>query len=96
MIQELVNEENDERVKGYYMFYLAKYTNYYDSVEAQKILLSAKRLNVDLCIPLDCSGMDKKKLVCTSQVNNLIRRMEEAFKNDPQRLSYKYDNVFSD
>ena len=96
MIQELVNAETDIRIKGYYMYYLAKYTNYYDVVEAQKILLSAKKLNVDLCLPLECAAFNGRKLVCTSQVNNLISKMALEFNNDPQRLLFKYENIFSD
>ncbi len=84
MIQEIVNSETNGKIKGYYMFYLAKYMNFIDGVESQKILLSAKKLNKDLCLPLDGYDYIPNKVGYALQSTKILELFKEKYKNNIQ------------
>ncbi|PMN48395.1 helicase [Vibrio lentus] len=59
-IQELINQYNDNTIQGYLKQVLATYTNNFNEVDAQKILLGACKLNQRLLKPLN--GFNYQKL----------------------------------
>lgn len=53
VINEVVNKISNSRVKGYYKQLLAEYMNFIDRSEAQKILKSAKKDNLEILNPME-------------------------------------------
>ena len=52
-IEKAINKENNPETKGYLKQVLAEYVDLYDSIEAQKILLSSRALNMGTLVPID-------------------------------------------
>lgn len=52
-LEEYINGEENEVLKGYDQMLLAKYINLVDSNRAQEVLLSAKKLNKNIISPID-------------------------------------------
>lgn len=95
IIQKVVNEEKNEIVKGYYMYLLAKYTDFSDSVESQKILLNAKQLNKDIILPLEGYDYMPSKAKNITQAENIIKLIEEKYNGDCQRYLYAVESINS-
>ena len=77
-LQLLVNEETNQRLKGYYMMILAKYKNFYDKENAQNILASAKKYNRNVLIPMQ--GYSHKKL--NKKIENQAKQLLEYIQNN--------------
>lgn len=60
ILQEMVNKEDNQNLKGYLKYKLAKYQYFIDSSESQQTLMSAKKSNHHLLQPID--GIEYKKL----------------------------------
>lgn len=58
-ISNAANNELDEKNCGYLMQIKAEYTNFYDKIKAQQILLSARKLNGGVLMPMEGIQYDK-------------------------------------
>ncbi|MCM3317196.1 DEAD/DEAH box helicase family protein [Rummeliibacillus stabekisii] len=65
IIQELVNSQENQIVKSFLKYKLAKYEYFLNPIQSQQTMLSAKKLNSQLLQPID--GIEYEKL----QFNNL-------------------------
>lgn len=95
IIQKIVNETDDNSKKGYLMFYLAKYENFIDTSEAQKILLSAKQFNGNVCMPLGGFDIKQKKLNKTIQSSKILKLYNEKYKESIQSYLYAVETFLS-
>lgn len=95
IIQDLVNDENNQQLKGYYMFYLAKYKNFIDEVESQKIMLKAKQLNNNLYLPLTGYDYVSRKSQQTLQSVNIMNLLSEKYQNNFQSYLYACESIAS-
>lgn len=95
IIQEIVNNEKNEQLKGYYMFYLAKYEDFINEVESQKILLAAKQLNNKLLLPLSGYDYTPRKSAKTAQSINILNLLTNRFNMNFQSYLYACETVFS-
>lgn len=69
-LEEYINGEENEVLKGYDQMLLAKYINLVDSNRAQEVLLSAKKLNKNIISPID--GIKYQKTdICDEQAKEL-------------------------
>ena len=73
IIQKIANEEKNEIIKSYYTFLLAKYKDFTDQVESQRILLNAKQLNRDIILPLDGYDYIPTKTQNVTQAENIVK-----------------------
>ena len=94
-VQEIVNSENNEKIKGFEMYTLAKYTDFIDHTNAQEILLKAKEYNSDICIPRE--GYDYKpiKEKTINQAKNIYELINATYKKDIKMYLYSAQSVFS-
>jgi hypothetical protein len=81
LMQELVNASNDNKLKGYLKFKLAKYENFYDSVSAQQTIKSAKRLNSQLIHPIEGIEYEKVQFNNIPQANNVNEFLLSNYKS---------------
>lgn len=95
-IQSLVNDTSDEKKKGYFMFYLAKYECFIDEIESQKLLLSAKQYNRELYLPLNVFNLKQRTLKKTKQSSKIMRLYTEKYREDMQLYSYNFETLFTD
>lgn len=72
IINELVNKEENLRLKGYYKQILAEYTNFFDKNSAQQILKSAKRDNMEILNPIEGIQFSKFSNDISSQAQIII------------------------
>lgn len=96
IIQSLVNTTSEEKKKGYFMFYLAKYECYINELESQKLLLSAKQYNRDLYLPLNGFDFKQRLLKKTKQSSKILKLYTENYKKNMQLYSYKFETLFTD
>ena len=66
LINDAVNKENDEKMKGYLLQIKAEYVNIFDKSTAQQILKAARKYNAGTLLPI--SGIHYDKLV-----NNIMQ-----------------------
>ncbi|WHF27680.1 DEAD/DEAH box helicase family protein [Bacillus altitudinis] len=81
LIQEVISAENDNTLKGYLKFKLAKYQNKTDQTSAQEILSSARKLNNRLLFPIN--GIQyKKSLIPNTSQSTRISQFNSSFFGD--------------
>jgi len=71
-INNLVNEETKPRLRGYYKQMLAEYTNFFDANEAQQILKSAKKDNLEILNPVEGIQFSKLFSNTSNQAQNIV------------------------
>ena len=91
----LVNEEKNVRVKGYYKQILAEYTNFIDQSEAQQILKSAKKDNMDVLNPIEGIQFLKVSGNLPEQSRNIIDRIN-ALNFDENKFILYMDAIMDD
>lgn len=91
----LVNEEKNARVKGYYKQILAEYTNFIDQSEAQQILKSAKKDNMDVLNPIEGIQFLKVSGNLPEQSRNIIDRIN-ALNFDENKFILYMDAIMDD
>lgn len=77
MINELVNEENNLRLKGYYKQLLAEYTNFFDKNSAQQILKSAQKDNMEILKPIEGIQFTKFSTDIFNQAQSIIDNINQ-------------------
>ncbi len=85
IIQNLINEEIDDKYKGYLKFKFAKYQNFIDQVGAQQTMKSARKMNSQLLYPIEGIEYEKLQFDGVSQASKI---------NEYARLNYKDTNEF--
>lgn len=95
IINELVNEESNSRIRGYYKQILAEYANFTDKNKAQQILKSAKRDNIDILNPIDGIQFIKEGNSLPEQSRNIIDRIN-YLEHDENDLILYLDSVLDD
>ncbi|OAN10821.1 DEAD/DEAH box helicase family protein [Exiguobacterium undae] len=71
IIQELVNKTSG-KTKGYLKYKLARYTNFYNNVAAQEMVINSKNLNSALPYPISGIAYSKVQFINASQVDRII------------------------
>ncbi len=71
VIQVLVNKANG-KTKGYLKYKMAKYTNFYNNVAAQEMVITSKNLNSALPYPISGIAYNKVRFINASQVDRII------------------------
>lgn len=94
-IQEIVNNEFDPKLKGYYMLLLAKYKDIIDPIEAQRILLSAKQINCDLPLPLEGYDYILPNNKDINQATNIISLIKNNYNNNLKKYLYAIESIIS-
>ena len=93
IIQKIANEEKNEIIKSYYTFLLAKYKDFTDQVESQRILLNAKQLNRDIILPLDGYDYIPTKTQNVTQAENIVKIINDKYDGDCQRYLYALETI---
>lgn len=85
---EAVNEvdANDKSLKGYLKQCLAEYTNFYDPVEAQKLLMSAVTDNSALIKPIEGIAYHKLESPVLEQARYCVNYLQKKFNSDPNKI----------
>lgn len=71
IIQELVNSQANENLKGYFKYKLAKYEYFVSPVNSQQTMMSAKKLNSQLLQPIDGIGYEKLQFTNLPQATKI-------------------------
>lgn len=95
IINDLVNEEGNSRVRGYYKQILAEYANFTDKNKAQQILKSAKRDNIEILNPIEGIQFIKEGNSLLEQSRNIIDRIN-YLQHDENDLILYLDSVLDD
>lgn len=95
IINDLVNEESNSRIKGYYKQILAEYVNFTDRNKSQQILKSAKKDNIDILNPIDGIQFIKEGNSLPEQSRNIIDRVN-YLEHDENDLILYLDSVLDD
>ncbi len=77
ILEEYINEEKNEVLKGYDQMILAKYINLINPNRAQEVLLSAKKLNKNIIAPIN--GIKYQK---TDMYNEQAKELQNFIKNN--------------
>ncbi len=77
ILEEYINEEKNEVLKGYAQMILAKYINLINPNRAQEVLLSAKKLNKNIIAPIN--GIRYQK---TDMYNEQAKELQNFIKNN--------------
>ena len=77
ILEEYINEEKNEALKGYAQMILAKYINLINPNRAQEVLLSAKKLNKNIIAPIN--GIRYQK---TDMYNEQAKELQNFIKNN--------------
>lgn len=87
-LREAVNEVdgNDKPLKGYLKQCLAEYINFYDPVEAQKILMSAAMDNPTLIKPIEGIAYHKLESPALEQARSCINYLQQKFSSNPNKI----------
>lgn len=75
IIQDQINKESDNYIKGWLTMHMAEYYNFIDESESQKILRSAKRLNNSVFTPIDGIKTERELKKYSSQAEQLIENI---------------------
>lgn len=95
IINDLVNEENNSRLRGYYKQILAEYANFTDKNKAQQILKSAKKDNIDILNPIEGIQFIKEGNSLPEQSRNIIDRINYLGHDENDLILY-LDGVLDD
>lgn len=95
MITELVNDEDNVRLKGYYKQMLAEYTNFFDQNSAQQILKSAKKDNMEILNPIEGIQFSKFAIANSSQTQIIIENINQR-QLDANKLVLYADTILGD
>lgn len=95
IINDLVNEERNSRLRGYYKQILAEYANFTDKNKAQQILKSAKKDNIDILNPIEGIQFIKEGNSLPEQSRNIIDRIN-FLGHDENDLILYLDSVLDD
>ena len=95
MINSLVNEESNERLRGYYKQILAEYTNFIDKSEAQQILKSAKKDNMEVLNPIEGIQYIKVSKELPEQSRSIIDNINKSQLDENKFILYM-DAVLDD
>ena len=95
MINELVNDEDNLRLKGYYKQMLAEYTNFFDKNSAQQILKSAKKDNMEILNPIEGIQFSKFAIDISSQAQIIIDNINQR-QLDANKLVLFADTILGD
>ena len=95
MITELVNDEDNVRLKGYYKQMLAEYTNFFDKNSAQQILKSAKKDNMEILNPIEGIQFSKFAIANSSQTQIIIENINQR-QLDANKLVLYADTILGD
>lgn len=82
ILEEYINEEKNEVLKGYAQMILAKYINLINPNRAQEVLLSAKKLNKNIIAPIN--GIRYQK---TDMYNEQAKELQNFIKNNNIKLN---------
>ena len=93
-IEKAINSENNSETKGYLKQVLAEYVDYYNPMEAQQILLSARTHNMGVLVPND--GIEYMKKSITSIRAKEITRWISSQKIDQNEFMIFIDSLLSD
>ena len=95
MITELVNDEDNVRLKGYYKQMLAEYTNFFDKNSAQQILKSAKKDNMEILNLIEGIQFSKFAIANSSQTQIIIENINQR-QLDANKLVLYADTILGD
>ena len=90
-LDEVINQEDDEKTKGYLMQIKAEYTNFFDSSKAQQVLKAAHRLNAGTLIPI--SGIQYDKIINNREQAKLVIAYLEKIDVDPNTFLIHIDSI---
>lgn len=85
-IQDVVNRENNDRIKGFYKMILAKYINFFNFDESQQILSTAKEINSNVLFPRN--GYVCKKNIGT--IHSQAKKVLSYIRNECDTTSKYY------
>lgn len=91
----LVNEEANERIRGYYKQVLAEYTNFVDKSEAQQILKSAKADNIEVLNPIEGIQFIRDTKELPEQSRSIIDNINKCQLNENKLILY-VDDILDD
>ncbi len=94
-LSDFINDIENDREKGWYMQQLAEVVHNINPIDAQKILKSAKRKNVQILKPIDGIDYDKKLNRFHGQANQLVNFLQNE-KIDENKYIIKIDSVLED
>ena len=92
-IKSVKDSEQDSRTKAYLCQILAEYTNEYDSVQSQQILLAGKKLSSTILSPIE--GIQYQRTINDIPQANAIKGFLESENLDPNELLIFIDGVLS-
>ena len=95
IINDLVNEEGNSRIRGYYKQILAEYANFTDKNKAQQILKSAKKDNIDILNPIEGIQFIKEGNSLPEQSRNIIDRINYLGHDENDLILY-LDSLLDD
>ena len=96
MLEELINRQEDNEIKGYLKMQLAEYYNFIDRSASQEILKSAYNLNSKVTKPISGINFKKDTNKINKQVENIInfiQRNKEDFNNIIIKLNAILSNL---
>lgn len=88
IINDLVNDEGNQRSRGYYKQLLAEYVNFTDRNKAQQILKSAKKDNIDILNPIEGIQFMKERNNLSEQSRNIVDRINSLGHNENNLILY--------
>ena len=92
-IKSVKDSEQDRRTKAYLCQILAEYTNEYDSVQSQQILLAGKKLSGAILSPIE--GIQYHRMINDIPQATAIKGFIESENLDPNELLIFIDSVLS-
>lgn len=95
IINDLVNEEGNSRIRGYYKQILAEYANFTDKNKAQQILKSAKKDNIDILNSIEGIQFIKEGNSLPEQSRNIIDRINYLGHDENDLILY-LDSLLDD
>ena len=94
LLEELINCQEDNEVKGYLKMQLAEYYNFIDRAESQEILKSAYNLNNKITKPISGINFKKDTNKINRQVENIINLIDK-YNQDFNNLIIKLNAILS-
>lgn len=95
IINKVINETTDLRLKGYYKQLLAEYMNFIDGSESQKILKSAKKDNSQILNPMEGIQFSKHDSTIPEQSGGIINYINKN-KLDENGLIFITNSLIED
>lgn len=94
LLEELINLQKDNEIKGYLKMQLAEYYNFIDSSVSQEILKSAYNLNSKVIKPISGINFKKDTNKINKQVENIIKFIQRN-KEDFNNIIIKFNAILS-